>query len=467
MNKYLKKYLSKETVKLFDMFSEGIVITDENMAVCYINDSFFEYSLLESYEQIMGKKLPDVRKNSRLPEVMETKKPLFNIHRIIPQGKGFSEAYVDLIPFFREDTADMEIIGVLIVVRDTKVLKNLYDRLNKEKENFRQLDKQLRSVFSVRFSFKNVIGIDSGFGKIALKASKSDGSVLLLGESGVGKEVIAQSIHNASQRKDGPFVDVNCAALPENLLESELFGYAPGAFTGANKSGKMGLFEVASGGTIFLDEITEMPLPLQSRLLRVLEEKHLRRLGETKNINIDVRVIAASNKNIERFILTGGFREDLFFRLAVYMIEIPPLRARKGDLLSFIKYFLQENSKKTRRELVIDDAAMNMLLNYHWPGNVRELKNTIEYLCDVTDAMVIGVNDLPKHYILPKQSETAEITPAKNKKLPDVLNRVEKDILAQELGKFEKTLAGRKKMAKKIGVSIATLYNKLRKHKLL
>ncbi|MDR2006115.1 MAG: sigma 54-interacting transcriptional regulator [Acidaminococcales bacterium] len=467
MNKYLGKYLSKETIKLFDMFSEGIVITDENMVVCYINNSFFDYSLLESYEQIIGKKLPDVRKNSRLPEVMKTKKPLLNIHRIIPQGEGFSEAYVDLLPFFREDTADMEIIGVLIVVRDTKVLKALFDRLKEEKESFQQLDKQLRGVFSVKFSFKNVIGVDSDFCKIARKASKSDGPVLLLGESGVGKEVIAQSIHNASQRKDGPFVDVNCAALPENLLESELFGYAPGAFTGANKSGKMGLFEVASGGTIFLDEITEMPLSLQSRLLRVLEEKHLRRLGETKNTNIDVRVIAASNKNIERFILNGGFREDLFFRLAVYMIEIPPLRARKEDLLAFIKYFLKENSKKTRRELVINDEAMNMLLNYHWPGNVRELKNTIEYLCDVVDTLVVGVNDLPKHYILPKQSETVEIKSARSKKLPEILDSVEKSVLAQELGKFEKTLAGRKKMAKKIGISVATLYNKLRKYKLL
>ena len=468
VNNELKKYLNKNTLKLFDIFSEGIIITDENMIVQYTNPSFLEFAELKP-EQIFFKFFPGVREKSRLPEVMKTKKPLFNSHKITPQGpdgKSFFESYTDLIPLFKDD----EIIGVIIVVRSAKVLKVLFDCIKKKNEEVEQLNKQLKSVFRVRYNFDHIVGLDSDFGKMAIKASKSDGSVLLSGESGTGKEVFAQSIHAASKRSEGAFVDINCAALPENLLESELFGYAPGAFTGASKTGKMGLFEVASGGTVFLDEISEMPLNLQARLLRAIEEKHIRRLGENENREIDVRIIAASNKNLEKLVSSGAFRKDLFYRLAVYVIDIPPLRERTRDLMLFINFFIAENKKKTRKDIVLTDEAIRMLFAYNWPGNIREVKNIISYACDVIEGNVIKASDLPAVIFKKKENlffDDIDFSKKDSKNLSEILDEVEKNILREGIKTFGNSLEERKEMAKAMGISIATLYNKMRKHSLL
>lgn len=468
MNNELKRLLHKSTLELFDLFTEGIIITDENMIVQYTNPAFLEFAELKP-EQIVGKFFPGVRAKSRLPEVMQSKKPLFNSHKVTPQGpKGESsfESYTDLIPLFKND----QIIGALIVSRSANVLKVLFDRIKKKSEEVEKLGKQLRSVFTVRYNFERIVGIDSGFGRLSIKASEADGSALITGESGTGKEVIAQCIHGASRRRFGPFVDINCAALPENLLESELFGYAYGAFTGASKTGKIGLFEVASGGTIFLDEVSEIPLSLQGRLLRVLEEKHLRRVGENKNREIDVRIIAASNKNIEKLVEAGTFRQDLFYRLAVHVIHIPPLRERSRDLMDFINFFLDENRKKTRRPLTLTDEAIQLLFAYDWPGNIREVKNTVDYACDIVDGNIIKATDLPASIFKKKGQNTMpsfDFSQEINKTLPEIVDEVEKKLLEQGINTFGTTLEARKKMAKAMGVSIATLYNKMRKHALL
>ncbi len=466
MNEAIKKYITGNIKKLLDLFSEGIVITDHEMTVLYVNPAFLEYAEM-SYHEFVGHKLPDVRPNAKLPDVMASKKPAFNVHRVIPRGDSFTESYVDDIPIFDNG----EVVGALIVVRDARVLKDLFEKIKEQNEQMERLGKHLRSVFKVEYKFENIIGMESAFGRLASKASKSDGPVLLLGESGTGKEVMAQSIHNASERGKGPFVDINCAALPENLLESELFGYAPGAFTGASKSGKMGLFEVAGGGTIFLDEITEMPLRLQGRLLRVLQEKHMRRLGENKNINVDVRVIAASNKNIEKLVAQGSFREDLFFRLAMFVINIPPVRERKKDLSAFIQYFLADCCHKMRHKMTFSPEAMQFLLDYDWPGNVREIKNAVNYACDVADAAVIQPEDLPayvfKHAAANDFDLDLLLKNKKRRKLPEIMEDVEKKVLQESLNEFGHTLDGRKQMAEALGVSIATLYNKLRRHSLV
>ena len=468
MNNDLKKLLNKNTLELLDRFSEGIIITDENMIAQYTNPAFLEFSELKP-EQIIGKFFPGVRARSRLPEVMQSGKPMFNAHKVTPQGpQGESsfESYTDLIPLFKND----QIIGVLIVSRSVKLLKILFDQIKIKSEQVEQLDKQLRSMFTVRYNFDHIVNSDSAFDKLSRKASNSDGPVLLTGESGTGKEVVAQCIHAASMRRRGPFVDINCAALPENLLESELFGYAPGAFTGASKTGKVGLFEVASGGTIFLDEISELPLPLQGSLLRVIEEKHLRRLGENKNREIDVRIIAASNKNIEKLVETAAFRRDLFFRLAVHVIHIPPLRERTRDLMDFINFFLDENRKKSRKPLTFTDEAIQLLFSYDWPGNIREVKNAIEYSCAMVDGNIIKETDLPDAIAKKKGSTFLpefDFSQKNNKTLPEMLDEIEQKLLEQGIERFGDTLAARKNMAKAMGISIATLYNKLRKHALL
>ena len=468
MNNELKKLMHKSTLEMFDLFSEGIIITDENMITQYTNPAFLEFAELRP-EQIIGKFFPGVRAKSRLPEVMQSKKPIFNSHKVTPQGpkgESYFESYTDLIPLFKND----QIIGALIVSHSAKVFQVLFDRIKKKSEEVEQLDKQLRSMFTVRYNFERIVGLDSSFGRLSIKASESDAPALLTGESGTGKEVIAQCIHGASRRRRGPFVDINCAALPENLLESELFGYAPGAFTGASKTGKIGLFEVASGGTIFLDEISEMPLRLQGSLLRVIEEKHLRRVGENKNRTIDVRIIAASNKNIEKMVDSGIFRQDLFYRLAVHVIQIPPLRERSRDLMDFINFFLDENRKKTRKPLAFNDEAIQLLFAYDWPGNIREVKNTVDYACDIVDGNIIKATDLPVSVFKKKglgNVQGFDFMQEGGKTLPEIVDEVEKKLLEQGINSFGTTLEDRKKMAKAMGISIATLYNKLRKHGLL
>lgn len=246
-----------------------------------------------------------------------------------------------------------------------------------------------------KYSFTNLIGEDPLFihtKEICKKISPSDSTVLLLGESGTGKELFAGSIHNNSHRRLNPFVAINCATLPENLLESELFGYEEGAFTGAKKGGKIGLFERAHRGTIFLDEIGDMPLNLQARLLRALEEKEIMRVGGDSIISVDVRVIAATNKNLADLVNKGHFRKDLFFRLNVFQISLPPLRRRSGDIKLLVEHFLRLWNIK---RFICEDFKI-FCYTYHWPGNVRELKNVLEYMTTISETC-LSFDNLPDH----------------------------------------------------------------------
>lgn len=228
------------------------------------------------------------------------------------------------------------------------------------------------------------------------KVSNSDSTVLILGESGTGKELVAKNIHFKSARANRPFIPVNCGAIPTELLESELFGHEKGAFTGAVAS-RVGRFELADGGTIFLDEIGEMQPILQVKLLRVLQERSFERIGGIKTVNVDVRIVAATNQNLEDAVATGRFREDLFYRLNVIPIDIPPLRERTEDILPLCDYFIEKHSKRFGRNPIrLTDDAMKMFISYHWPGNVRELENTVERLLVLKDDDVVTPYDLPE-----------------------------------------------------------------------
>lgn len=244
-----------------------------------------------------------------------------------------------------------------------------------------------------RFRFKDIIGSSQVIKnkiEIARKMASSDASILITGESGTGKEVFAQSIHNSSKRRDYNFVAINCAAIPENLFESELFGYEEGAFSGAKKSGKAGYFEAAHGGTLFFDEIGEMPLALQGKLLRAIEERRIAKVGSLKLTDVDVRIIAATNENLEDLLLKKKFRSDLYFRLNVLPLYIPPLRERKEDILEIL-YSMRDNSESSWE---LEDTTKEYLINYSWPGNIRELRNIAQYL-DAIEKKIIGIDDLP------------------------------------------------------------------------
>jgi Nif-specific regulatory protein len=337
-----------------------------------------------------------------------------------------------------EDVRLLTIISSLIVQK-----VSLLEEINREKEQLGEENIRLRRELSEKYSFSTIIGNSHKMQEVfhlITQVAKSNANVLLLGESGTGKELVANAIHYNSLRSQKPLVKVNCAALPANLVEDELFGHERGAFTGAERL-KEGKFELAHGGTIFLDEIGSLALESQGKLLRVLQEKEMERLGGTKIKKVNVRLIAATNKDLSSAVETGAFREDLYYRLNVYPIYLPPLRERDADLLLLADHFLEkyaiENNKDIRR---ISTPTIDALMQYHWPGNVRELENCMERAVLLCDDQVIH------SYHLPPTLQTAEDTGTQqSQSLLDAVERFEKELLIDSL----KTSRGNRRQAAK------------------
>ena len=293
------------------------------------------------------------------------------------------------------------------------------------------------------------------------KIAASDSTVLISGESGTGKEVLARTIHSMSGRGKRLMTAVNCGAIPENLVESELFGYEEGAFTGARKGGSVGKFELAHESTLFLDEVGEMPLPVQAKLLRVLQDKCVQRVGGSVSIPVNVRIVCASNRNLQEMVALGTFRNDLYYRLNVIPIHIPPLRQRREDIPVFVKSFLARYGRELRREILgLDPVAYDAFMGHDWPGNVRELRNIIEYLVNVVEGPLIRANDLPQHFFARQSKEAAAST------LKEMLAVHEKQLLERLIGAAGST-EQKKLLAQRLGVSNATLYRKLQEYNLL
>ncbi|MDV3429070.1 MAG: sigma-54-dependent Fis family transcriptional regulator [Bacillota bacterium] len=309
------------------------------------------------------------------------------------------------------------------------------------------------------YTFERIVGEDENFLKIiqyAKKISKSKSTILIMGESGTGKEVFAQSIHNYSDRVDGPFIAINCGAIPKQLIESEFFGYEEGAFTGAKKGGNLGKFELVSGGTIMLDEIGEMPLDMQTKLLRVVQEGVITRIGSSKSINVDVRIIAATNKDLKKEVELGRFRKDLYYRLNVLPIYLPPLRERKTDIPLLINFFMNSISKKLDKEPVnIPREYLNKMINYPWAGNIRELENVVE--------LIINTESIPSMFF-------GEETSTEEEALIDFnndsykLDYIEEQHIIKTLKKFKGNITN---TADALGIRRNTLYCKIKKYNIL
>jgi two-component system, NtrC family, response regulator AtoC len=320
-----------------------------------------------------------------------------------------------------------------------------------------------RREFRDQYKFENLLGTSAKMQEIYRligKIADTESTVLIQGESGTGKELVARALHFNSSRQHHPFLAVNCSALPDNALESELFGHKKGAFAGA-VADKIGLFEEAAHGTLFLDEINSMPQQLQTKLLRVLQDHHIRRIGDSRQIPINVRTIAASNEELKSKSKTGGFREDLYYRLAVIPIDIPPLRERLEDVPLLVNYFLQKYSAQTGTEQNdIDVKAMERLVNYAWPGNVRELENAIERACALSENGRIQVQDLPYHVLheVAPAAASSEFEWQIGQHLGDFVRDQERKYIQMTL-KFNQ--GSREKTASMLGISIATLYRKL------
>lgn len=298
--------------------------------------------------------------------------------------------------------------------------------------------------------------------EMATQVAKVDSTVLITGESGSGKEVIANAIHRLSRRANGPLVKVNCGAIPENLLESELFGYEAGAFTGARKQGKPGLFELAEKGTLFLDEVGDIPLSLQVKLLRALQDHEIMRVGGVKSFPVDVRIIAATNRDLAAMVSTGAFREDLFYRLNVVALHLPPLRERREDIPLLVLSFLERINKKYRYSKRFSPMVVDQFMHYSWPGNIRELENVIERLLVMTDSEEVQIGHLPQ-YMIQYQTAPNDAPPCPaNMPLSKAIEQLEIQMLTQAL----KTNGSTRKAAASLRISQSALMRKVKKHKI-
>jgi len=339
---------------------------------------------------------------------------------------------------------DGKIVGAVLSIKDIhEVRLDIYEFSEKQ----------------IEYTFDDIHGKSSAINIIkeyAQKIALTDSTILIQGESGTGKELFARAIHSQSYRSKHPFIPINCAAIPESLLESELFGYEDGAFSGAKKGGKPGKFEMAGGGTIFLDEVGDMPLHMQAKLLRVLQDKTIERIGGVKSIPVNIRIIAATNKDIHKMVDNAEFREDLFFRLNVMPLHIPPLRNRRDDIVTLAEYFLEKYCGKFNRDFKdITDGARSLLMSYHWPGNARELENTIEYAVNIETGRSITETSLPSTVVKGKYGYHSE------KSLAGTVRNYERQIIQESLEIYGNSLVGKKLAAKELGISLPTLYRKL------
>lgn len=435
-----KKQAYKILETVTESMSEGLMALDYkgnivhlNSAACRILGVSRDHALGQDYEKVLGK-------NDKIYEVIY-KRQKYSDEEIIVHSSGKQVRCISSArPIVKEDGS---FEGVVFTLREINKVHRLVHRI---------------VGATARFTCADIIGDSDaikGAKRSLMVAANSQSNVLLLGESGTGKELFAQAIHNHSNRRKGPFIAVNCGALPRELIQSELFGYNEGAFTGAKRGGNPGKFELANGGTIFLDEIGDMPMELQVNLLRVLQERRIVRLGGNDVIPLDVRVIAASNKNLYKEVEEGKFRTDLFYRLNVFTIHIPPLRERGNDIelltLNLIDRFASQFNKVIKG---VEPGFFEVIKNYSWPGNVRELQNVLEYVINVTEGNYLLIKDLPKGIFRHRR-------PVNRGVLVRPLHEIERDVVESALVQFNGNVT---RAAEALGIGRNTLYYKLKKY---
>lgn len=438
---------------------EGLIIIDGAGKIIK-----FKYEKLLNVKEadVIGKHVTEVIENTRLHIVLETGVPeIGDVQKI----KGH-DVVTSRIPIIRNGV----VVGAVgtILFKDVMEVKHLSDHLDKMKEHVKKYKQELKRLNLAKYSFEQILTNDSGMlalMELARKASETNSSVLIEGESGTGKEYFAHAIHEASHRRYGPFVRINCASIPKDLFESELFGYEPGAFTGALTHGKVGKFELANGGTIFLDELGAMPLDMQVKLLRVIEERELERVGGNQRISLDLRIISATNESLLECVKNGTFRSDLYYRLNVVNIKLPPLIERRRDIPLLMTHFLKQFAGDGGPE-GFSREARHCLESYHWPGNVRELRNVIESAVHVTKQKHITISDLPDHIAHMKADEVLKLemdllqSPLEGD-LKSIMSSVEKRIILEAL---ERTRGSRTEAAALLGIHRTLLYKKMSKY---
>ncbi|NVK40878.1 MAG: sigma 54-interacting transcriptional regulator [Oceanospirillaceae bacterium] len=441
---------SSQLFELLSSLCQGAVAVDPDCRVLWMSDQYRDLIGVPKGMTVIGRPVEEILPTTGLPRVVRSGKPNF-VDLMQINGRW---CLVTRLPLKKPDGKVFGAIG-FVFYDDLDSIQPLFDK-------FARLRKRLESenlLRPSRYALDDIIGESTAMQQLrrqALRAAQLDTTLLLLGETGTGKELLAQGIHNASPRAGGPFVGINMAALPESLVEAELFGAAPGAYTGADRQGRKGKVQLAHGGTLFLDEIAEMPLPMQAKLLRVLQEREVEALGSNRLEQVDVRVIAATAKDLRGLVDQGEFRADLYYRLNVLPIRLPPLRERHGDIPLISDRLLSRIQQQANLPaLSLSQAARDWLETYNWPGNVRELHNRLERACVMAEGQAIEPGDLGADDDLPRK-------PARPQQLEEIRQQTEWEALQEAI-----RLSGGNKSqaARRLGISRATLYEHLKKYK--
>ena len=458
---YTQRMLGEYIEQLCDTFRDAICVTDQMGVVVLVNRRHTELTGIPR-EKMLGRQTRDLVQNGIVdvvlnPQVVETGQKfssvqnVYNGRTLLLDGhpvKDDAGRVVYVVTVIRDVTALTELREEITTQRE---LLETFQNLNAEGLTGEQYPKVVRSRVMQRLYAK------------AANIADTDATVLLLGETGVGKDIVARYIHASSSRANGPFVKVDCGSIPENLIETELFGYVPGSFSGASKHGKAGLVEAASGGTLFLDEIGELPMPMQSRLLRVLQDWEVLRVGATSPKKIDVRAIAATNKELENEVAKGTFRADLYYRLKVAVLRIPPLRARRADILPLARSFLDYYCRRYRKRVCFSGEAEAALEEHSWPGNVRELENLVQGLVVTNREGIIDVRDMSG--IHPRGSDARgkgdrELPSLTGCSLKTVLKDVEKSLLQEGLRQYGSI----SELARQFQMDRSTIFRKIKEY---
>jgi transcriptional regulator with PAS, ATPase and Fis domain len=438
---------------LLDNMQVGVIVSDHEGYIVYINDTYARFLNMDPEKEI-GRHASEIGVGSRLHVVAETGVPEVNYpHQF--KDRAF---LVHRVPV-REDGKIIAVLG-LVLFDSASTASKLAEKVSFLESKLSMYEKEILNLRSTRYTMESIIGTSKSIKALkqqAIKAAATSLPVVITGESGTGKDLLAQAIHHASSRRLYPFVKVNCAAIPKELFESELFGYEKGAFTGARSSGKPGKFELANHGSVFLDEIGDLPLELQPKLLRVLEEKEFERIGGTDLISADFRLLAATNQNLETMLDENRFRKDLFYRLNVIALNIPPLRERREDIMPIATHMLKRIAQEAGlSEISISEEAAQVLEGHRWPGNARELSNVLERAVSYLEKDTIYPCDLPAY--LGDRGKTASQGAASLKRIQD---RTERDALRYAL---EKSGYNKVKAAELLGIHRSLLYKKMHKY---
>lgn len=440
---------------------DGILIADKDGNVVYINSSYEKISGLRK-DEIINRNLKDLQEEgyfsiSASMISIATGEASSTIHSY----RSGKTALTNANPIYENG----ELVGVVNNTRNIHDLAEIENTIAEDSYEVVQMERGMTSLKSLLnkeydFIFESHSMVETI--KNASSVAPYDTTVLITGDSGTGKEVVARYIHTNSPRKEEAFIKVNCAAIPSELFESELFGYEKGAFTGARESGKVGMFELANKGTLLLDEIGELPLEMQSKLLRAIQEKKIQRLGSEESIEVDVRILASTNVDLEKAVEEGTFREDLYFRLSVFPVHINPLRERRDDIEPLINFFLERLNKKYKTTSTIDNDALEALKNYSYPGNVRELENIVEYLYVLSEDS-INIGAIPGKVLSNVMLNTSDDIDYEGKRnLSDLVDIYEKTVIEDVIKKYKNL----KSASEVMGIHSSTLSRKMKKYDL-